>query len=178
MSIRYSGCALILAVVGVAGCRSKTGSGADDTVAVAHEAGSLEGARRDSAKDTATGGTSEMAGTSGMSSMMDRATMDSMQAHIRVMTAATPAQMKAMLPVHRQMVTNMLSQMNDEMRKMNMQPSAAWIAAVDSVRQDLVHEPKMSARDLGANMGAHSARVSRLLQMHRAMMPKTVGART
>ena len=181
MSIQFRRCALILAVLGVAGCRSKTGSGAGDTAAVAHEAGSLEGARTDSAKDTAAGGMGGMAGMSGrsgMSGMMGSAMLDSMQAHVRVITTASPAQMKAMLPVHRLMVANMLSQMNDEMRKMNMPAGAAWTATVDSVRQDLVHEPDMSARELGANMGAHCARVSRLLAMHRAMIPKTPGART
>jgi hypothetical protein len=176
MSMRFKGCALILAAFGVVGCRSKTGSGMGDTAAVAHEAGSLEGARRDSARDTAAAGTGGMAGMSGragMSGMMNDAIMDSMQARMRMMTAASPAQMKAMLPVHRQMVANMLSQMNDEMRKMNMPASAAWTATVDSVRQDLVHEPDMSVRELGTNMGAHCARVSRLLEMHRAMMPKS-----
>ena len=55
---------------------------------------------------------------------------------------------------------------------MNMPADAAWTATIDSVRQDLIHIPEMTALDLKAMMPAHHARITRLLQMHRDMMGK------
>lgn len=99
--------------------------------------------------------------------------MDSMETHMRAMTAADADQLKAMLPEHRQLVANMLSQMNQEMHSMNMPASAAWTATIDSVRLDLIHLPDMTAGELKATMPAHRGRVTRLLQMHRDMMGNT-----
>lgn len=74
--------------------------------------------------------------------------------------------------MHRQMVANTISQMNQEMRAMNMPANAAWSATVDSVRQDLIRMPDMSSRDLAARLPEHHTRVTRLLQMHRDMVAK------
>lgn len=95
--------------------------------------------------------------------------MDSMQVHIRMMQGMSGDRMKAMLPAHRQMVANMLSQMNSEMRQMNMQSDPKWTALADSVRQDLVRMPEMSAVELRSFMPAHGARVMRLMDTHRSM---------
>jgi hypothetical protein len=119
-----------------------------------------------------------MAGMPGMSggqmgNMMGAATMDSMQTHLTMMDSMSADRMKAMLPMHRQMVANMLSRMNSEMRQMNMSPDAAWTATIDSVRQDLTNMPEMSGSQLKAMMPDHHARVMRLLQAHQAMMGKT-----
>jgi hypothetical protein len=62
--------------------------------------------------------------------------------------------------------------MSDQMWSMNMTGDPAWSALVDSVRQDLVHMPEMSAPELKTFMPAHQARVTRLMQMHRSMMAK------
>ena len=80
-----------------------------------------------------------------------------------------PEQMRAMMPAHRQMVANMLGEMTAEMRKMNMSGDAAWTTTVDSVRQDLVHMPELSGRELMTAMPAYRARTMRLMEMHRAM---------
>jgi hypothetical protein len=88
----------------------------------------------------------------------------------RMMDGMSPSQIKAMLPMHRQMAGNMLSQMNAQMKGMNMPANAAWIATMDSVRQDLVHLPELSAPELKSAMLAHHARMTRLMQMHRDMM--------
>jgi hypothetical protein len=116
--------------------------------------------------DTASG----MAGVQGMRGGMSTAMMDSMGAHMRMMDTMSAEQMKATLPSHRQMVANMLSQMNQEMRNMNMSGGAAWAALADSVRQDLVRLPEMSASELRNAMPAHRARVTRLMEQHREMM--------
>ena len=120
------------------------------------------------ATDTAGG----MAGMQGMSGMMGTATMDSMEAHLRMMDTMRAEQLTAMLPAHRQMVANMLSRMNQEMRSMNMAADQAWAATVDSLRQDLVQMPEMSGSELREMMPAHHARMTRLMQMHRDMMAR------
>ena len=113
-----------------------------------------------------------MAGMAGMQGMMSPAMADSMQAEMKHMAAMTPDQMTAMLPMHRQMVGNMLSQMSSDMRSMNMPADAAWTALTDSVRQDLIRLPEMSKTELKQAITAHHARVTRLMQMHKDMMAK------
>ncbi len=114
------------------------------------------------------GGMKGMAG--GDSSTMGGMTMADMQKQMDAMMKASPEQMKAMLPMHRQMAANMLAQMNTQMRTMNMPANAAWTATVDSVRQDLVRLPEQSAQQLKDAVPAHHARMMRLMQMHDAMM--------
>ena len=174
---------LALATLGlmtIAACRAKEPdtSGASSTAAAdsaTKTAGSLEGpTRTDSA-----GGMAGMQGTQGMPGMqgMTGGMMDSMQTHMRMMDSMSADRMKGMLPAHRQMVANMLAQMNQEMRGMNMPADAAWTATVDSIRQDLVRMPEMSAAELKAAMPGHHARVTRLGQMHQAMMQRMPGAK-
>jgi hypothetical protein len=111
-----------------------------------------------------------MAGMPGMGGMMGAGMMDSMQTHMRMMDTMSADQMKAMLPMHRQMAANMLSRMNQDMRSMNMPGDQAWNATVDSLRQDLTLMPELSGQALKAMMPAHHARMTRLMQMHRDMM--------
>ena len=170
---RFAGTLTLASLAAIAACRSKdstNGAASSDSAANA-AAGSREGPTR---KDTAVG----MAGMPGMSggqmgNMMGAAMMDSMQTHLTMMDSMSTDRMKAMLPMHRQMVANMLSRMNSEMREMNMSPDAAWTATIDSVRQDLTNMPDMSGSQLKAMMPEHHARVMRLLRAHRAMMGGT-----
>ena len=90
----------------------------------------------------------------------------------KMMQTMTSDQLAAILPMHRQMVANMLAQMTADMRSMNMPADAAWTATIDSVRQDLIHLPEMTKAELKQAMPAHAARVSRLVQMHKEMMAK------
>ena len=122
------------------------------------------------ASDTGKGG--GMSGMAGMPGMMNAAMMDSMQAQMKTMAAMSPDQIASMLPMHRQMVANMLSQMSSDMRSMNMSADPAWTALSDSVRQDLVRLPEMTKAQLQKAMPAHEARVTRLMQMHKDMMAK------
>ena len=113
-----------------------------------------------------TDGMSDMHGTSdGSTDMMGR-----MGDHLLLMQAMSGDSMRAMLATHRQMVANMLAQMNREMRDMNMAGDAAWNATVDSLRTDLAHMPRMDPAELQALMPGHRRRVMRLLEMHRDMM--------
>lgn len=111
-----------------------------------------------------------MSGMAGMGGMMSAGMMDSMQVHMRMMDTMTGDRMKEMLPRHRQMAANTLSQMNSEMRSMNVAAGREWQAVVDSIRQDLIRMPEMGARELEAMMPGHHARMTRLMQMHRDMM--------
>lgn len=123
------------------------------------------------AKDSGvmSGDTGAMAGMPGMA-MGDTAMMSQMQSHMRMMEGVSADSMMRMLPMHRMMVANMISQFNNDMRAMNMQPDAAWQATVDSLRNDLTRMPELSASELSQVMPAHHARVMRLMDMHRAMM--------
>ena len=114
-----------------------------------------------------------MAGMPGMGGMMSIAMMDSMHVHMQMMDTMPGNRIQEMLPMHRQMAANMLSQMSSEMRSMNMAANAAWTATADSLRQDLIRMPEMSAQELKAMMPAHHGRMMRLMQMHRDMSGKT-----
>jgi hypothetical protein len=89
---------------------------------------------------------------------------------MRMMETASGDSLKAMVPAHRQMLGNMLSEMNQQMRQMNMASDATWTALADSVRQDLVRLPELAAAELRTFMPEHRGRVMRLMDMHRSMM--------
>lgn len=114
--------------------------------------------------------TGGMAGMPGMGGMMGTAMMDSMHTHMQTMDTMSAGRMKEMLPMHRQVTENMLSQMSSEMRSMNMAANAGWTATADSLRQDMTRMPDLGAQELKAMMTAHHARMMRLMQMHRDMM--------
>jgi hypothetical protein len=76
----------------------------------------------------------------------------------------------ATLPTHRQMVANMLAEMNREMREMSMGADSAWTATVDSLRADLVRMPQVRAEEVSTFMSTHRERVTRLMSMHATMM--------
>lgn len=137
---------------------------AGDSLAAA-SAGSLEAPRHmDRMMDSAN--------MPGMEAMMRSRMMDSMQTHMRMMVGMSPDRMKAMVPVHRQMVANMLSSFDDSMRRMNMPSDPAWIALRDSIRQDLTHMPELSASQLRTLMPQHHGRLTRLMKMHENMTDK------
>jgi hypothetical protein len=115
-----------------------------------------------------TGGMAGMPGMSGMSGMSG-GTMEAMESHLSVMTGTAADSMPAMLPAHRQMVANMLSEFNREMQQMNMTADASWNALADSVRADLTRMPEVGTADLKTMMEGHAGRVRRLMEMHRSM---------
>ena len=128
------------------------------------------GGRQDSAGGGATASAGASAGAhAGMPGMQGRM-MEQMQAHMRMMETANADSLKAMVPGHRQMVANMLSEMNQQMRQTNMAADARWTALSDSVRQDLVRLPQLSGAELPTFMPDHRGRVMRLMDMHRSMM--------
>lgn len=67
-----------------------------------------------------------------MGNMMSMPMMDLMAAHMRGMDTASAANLQSMVPRHRQMAANMVSQINSDMRGMNMPGDARWTALTDS----------------------------------------------
>ena len=112
-----------------------------------------------------------MAGMEGMQHGEDTA-MSQMMSHIQMMRGMSADSMRGMMPAHRQMVANMVAQMNREMREMNMTTDAEWNAVVDSLRQDLARMPEMSGSEFQAMMPGHHERMVRLMEMHRKMLAR------
>lgn len=132
-----------------------------------------DGADETAATDTAQAPARPMPGMGpgGMAGMQSTAMMTQMAAHMQQMQTAGADSMMRMLPGYRQSATDMLSQMNREMRDRNMQGDARWDATIDSLQQDLARMPQLSAEEMQALMPAHHARMTRLMEMHRGMMP-------
>ncbi|MBA2291464.1 MAG: hypothetical protein H0W15_03295 [Gemmatimonadales bacterium] len=93
-----------------------------------------------------------------------------MRAHLDSVAAMPPTQMAAMMPAHEGLVTRMMDAMGTDMRGKGMQPSPAWTALSDSVRQDLAEMPKLSGKGLTTSLQAHAARMQRMMVMHEGMM--------
>jgi hypothetical protein len=128
---------------------------------------------RTSATADTTGGMAGMTGMARHPGMMSAAMMDSMHAHMSMLDTMSASKVKSMLPVHRQMVERMLSQMNSEMQSMKMPAGVPWTATADSVRRDLEQMSAMSGQELKSTMSAHHGRLMRLMQMHRDMTSPT-----
>ena len=109
------------------------------------------------------------AGMAGMA-MGDTAMMADMQRHMRMMEGISADSMSSMLPMHRQMLGNMLASFDRDMRQMKMPADAAWNALTDSLRQDNTRLADMSGTQLTGFMPQHHARITRMIEMHRTMM--------
>lgn len=96
--------------------------------------------------------------------------MAGVQAHMEMMRGVSGDSMRTMLPTHRQMIANMIAEMNREMREMNMQGDPAWNATLDSLRSDLATMAEMDAGELEALMAGHHRRATRLMELHAEMM--------
>lgn len=114
--------------------------------------------------------TDSMAGMPGMGAASGNAIAQQIEAHLKATKGISADSLKAILPMHRQMAANLIASFTKEMRDMNMAADAAWSATVDSLRADLRLLPDLSARELRARMPAHESRITRLIQMHQAMM--------
>lgn len=114
------------------------------------------------------GGMDGMQGMDGME--MGGEMMQRMQAHMQMMQGGSGEEMMQMIPQHRPMLANMISQMNREMRDMNMAADEEWNSTIEALRQDLVQMPEMSAAEMESFMPEHRARVMQLMEMHEGMM--------
>jgi hypothetical protein len=110
-----------------------------------------------------------MMGMEGMTGIDGMNGMNGMNTQMQGMMNARGEPMKGMMPAHRQMTANKLSEMNAEMKTMNMAGDAAWNAFADSLRQDITYLAERSVRELSDVMPLHQARIMRLMQMRQAM---------
>jgi uncharacterized lipoprotein len=122
------------------------------------------------AADDTAGAPAGTQGMQGMGGMQGGGMMEEMRAHMQSMEGKSGEQLKANLPQHRQRVANMISQMNREMREMNMAADPEWNSTIEALREDLKRLPEMSAQEMESFMPEHRQRVMRLMEMHRAMM--------
>ena len=113
----------------------------------------------------------QMSGMQGMSMRSD-SMMPMMRAHLDSMAALPPQFAAGMMATHEAMASQMLDAMGSDMRMMDMRPDSAWTALADSVKRDLAELPPLSGRALETRMGAHLARMRRLLDAHGAMMKR------
>ncbi|MEW5926074.1 MAG: hypothetical protein AB1941_01175 [Gemmatimonadota bacterium] len=116
------------------------------------------------------GGMEGMQGMDGMASMQQGGIAAQLQGHMQMMQGASGDQLKQMLPEHRQLVANMIAQMNREMRDMEMSDNTEWNQTVTALRDDLVRLPDMAPEELRSFMPEHQARIDRLIAMHKDMM--------
>lgn len=144
------------AAAAIVACAGNEGGTAVDTAAA-------------NAAIAAEGGTARMPGMAGMATSGDTAT-DQMRAHMTAMEGASGDSLMRMARMHRQMAANMIARFNREMAQMNMPDDPKWRATLDSVRQDLAGMPELSAEEMERMIPAHHTRVTRLIEMHRAMM--------
>lgn len=105
-----------------------------------------------------------------MESMQQGGVPPQLQAHMQMMQGASGEQLAAMVPEHRQLVANMIAQMNREMRDMNMSDNTEWNETVQALRNDLVRLPEMTPEELKGFLPEHQARIEKLAEMHRGMM--------
>ncbi|HUF12306.1 MAG TPA: hypothetical protein VMN78_04335 [Longimicrobiales bacterium] len=146
--------------------------------AVLSLAGCAPGDDAESAGDESRDGMGSVEGMQDMGGMGDMAGMDGgsmdmmagMRTHMEMMRGMSGDSVQSMLATHRQMMGNMIAQMNREMRDMNMAADASWTATVDSLRVDLTTMPDMDPAELQALMPGHNRRAMRLMEMHRTMM--------
>lgn len=111
-----------------------------------------------------------MQGMEGMGSMQQGGIGAQIQGHMQMMQGASGDQLQQMLPEHRQLVANMIAQMNREMRDMDMSGNTEWNDTVTALRDDLVRLPEMTPDELQEFIPEHQTRIDRLIAMHQEMM--------
>src|SRR5437588_4499268 len=159
-----------LLLMRVAACSKSSVRTTADTAPTTHDTATGAMAMPSMSDTAGKGGMNGMSGMGGMGGMTNTVMIDSMETHMRMMDTMSATTLRAMLPIHRQMMGNMIAQMNSDMRGMKMMADARWMALMDSVRQDLVRMPDMNAQQLKSFMPAHRRRVVLLLQLHGGMM--------
>lgn len=92
--------------------------------------------------------------------------MEEMRATMRAMQTLSADSLHSAMPMHRQMASDMLAQMNMETSDRKMPADARWSGLMDSLRQDLARMPGMSAGELATLMPAHHGRLTRLMNLH------------
>ena len=96
--------------------------------------------------------------------------MQQTRSHMRRMAGVPADSLMEVMPMHRQMVGQMLEGMDRGTMGMGARSDSVWNATLDSVRNDVTRMEGMSAAELREIMPAHRARVERLMSMHDSVM--------
>ena len=98
--------------------------------------------------------------------------MEEMRATMRAMQSASGDSLRAAIPMHRQMASDMMAQMNREMAQMKITADSRWSGLMDSLRQDLARMPGINAGEVVRFLPAHHGRLTRLMDLHREVMQR------
>lgn len=167
MNTRFRSALMLLTAFPLAAC-----AGGDDGNAAAISAAAAGAADTPQPVMTNVDGMQGRLGMQNMPGMGTDSMMQKMQSHVSIMEGAGADSLKAMLPMHRQMVANMISKFGSEMGGMNM-ADTPWQATIDSLRRDNIRMPELSASELRGFVPEHRGRIMRLMEMHRSMMGGT-----
>jgi hypothetical protein len=96
--------------------------------------------------------------------------MQQTRTHMQRMSGVPADSLMAVMPMHRQVMGQMLEGMDPGTMGMGARSDSVWNATMDSVRNDVARMDGMSAAELREFMPAHRARVERLMSMHDSVM--------
>jgi len=96
--------------------------------------------------------------------------MQQTRTHMQRMSGVPADSLMAVMPMHRQVMGQMLEGMDPGTMGMGARSDSVWNATMDSVRNDVTRMEGMSAAELREFMPAHRARVERLMSMHDSVM--------
>lgn len=157
--IRYT---LALAALStIAACSSKDRAPAADSAAIASP---VSAAGADSARMTAAAG-GETMGTMHRDTLAAR-----VQAHLGRLATNNPDSLRALVPADREVVTMLIADCEQMMRRMRTDPPRKWRNAVRELRQDLDRLSSMSGTRLQQAMPEHRRRIEGMLAMRHDMM--------
>ncbi len=90
--------------------------------------------------------------------------------HLTRLDAASADSLKALLPLHRQVVDALIADCEEMMRMEKMSPPRKWESTVADVRQDLARMAPMPAAEVKQAWPDHRQRIGDMLNMRRDMM--------
>lgn len=90
--------------------------------------------------------------------------------HVRTARAADVQEFRRIFPQHRDLVTEMLNDCRQMMRRMNMTPPQQFTQVETALETDLQRIPPMSDADLQSLLPQHLDRVQTVIDMRQDMM--------
>jgi hypothetical protein len=100
------------------------------------------------------------------------ASIDSVDAELDSLVRFGPAHMETIISRHTLTTSNMLAGMAADLQRAGVAGDAAWVASVDSVRQDLTRMGKLSEQELVPFLQAHTQLIHRVTQQYHTLMSK------
>jgi hypothetical protein len=92
------------------------------------------------------------------------------QAHIDSVAKMTPEQFKRDMDAHRQLVTEMLDRVGNNVRQMQSKRAQSWLAMSDAMRKELAELPALKKKALAGRMHDHVEHVKLLIGLGKRLM--------